>query len=424
MTQSFVFTDAGIRHLEPQSKPYERRDLGLRDSVQGLYIRVQKNGNKLFYVNYKTPEGRRKPAKLGDFPATNVKEARRLALGVKGDAAKGIDTNEKRSAGRAALVAARLAQEREKTSTVKGFLDVFEEYLHKDRRYTHPEEESKRVRRAFPSLLNKRLDKLTTADIKAWESTDAAHKQDSTIGRDLNSLGKLLSVAKVLGYIDTSPLEATARAKADYKRPKSAKPIENSEPRYLEKDEEERLREALDERDEKLADNPDEYADFLTPYVLVGMATGCRPSELLQLDWRHVDIERKQATVSWETSRKSNKTRRVPLSAEARTVLAAWGKQTGTTGLVFMEDAKDLGITTLVQRVRRALKPVAKSARIHLREFGPYDLRHHFGSWFILRGGNPLVLAQIMGHSTIDMTRRYTQLKPDHLAAALEILDK
>jgi len=46
-------------------------------------------------------------------------------------------------------------------------------------------------------------------------------------------------------------------------------------------------------------------------------------------------------------------------------------------------------------------------------------LRHTFASYFMMRGGNILVLQQILGHSTIMMTMRYAHFAPNHLDAAV-----
>lgn len=48
-------------------------------------------------------------------------------------------------------------------------------------------------------------------------------------------------------------------------------------------------------------------------------------------------------------------------------------------------------------------------------------LRHTFASHFMMRGGNILVLQQILGHSTIMMTMRYAHFAPNHLDAAVAL---
>ena len=48
-------------------------------------------------------------------------------------------------------------------------------------------------------------------------------------------------------------------------------------------------------------------------------------------------------------------------------------------------------------------------------------LRHSFASHFIMKGGNIVVLKDILGHSTIETTMRYAHLAPEHLADAVKL---
>ncbi|WP_424963882.1 tyrosine-type recombinase/integrase [Metapseudomonas otitidis] len=48
-------------------------------------------------------------------------------------------------------------------------------------------------------------------------------------------------------------------------------------------------------------------------------------------------------------------------------------------------------------------------------------LRHTFASRFVMNGGNILTLRNILGHTTLVMTMRYTHLAPDHLQDAVKL---
>ena len=65
------------------------------------------------------------------------------------------------------------------------------------------------------------------------------------------------------------------------------------------------------------------YADHLQPIVLVAMNTGLRRSELFHLRWEDIDFEAKWLTVQG-VSAKNGQTRRIPLNAEALSILEAW----------------------------------------------------------------------------------------------------
>jgi integrase len=53
-----------------------------------------------------------------------------------------------------------------------------------------------------------------------------------------------------------------------------------------------------------------------------------------------------------------------------------------------------------------------------------HDLRHHFASWFIMRGGRLEVLQRILGHATLAMTMRYAHLAPDYVRAEMVRTDR
>ena len=48
-------------------------------------------------------------------------------------------------------------------------------------------------------------------------------------------------------------------------------------------------------------------------------------------------------------------------------------------------------------------------------KFHPYALRHSFATCFLRRGGNALALQRILGHSTLEMTKRYVHLNDQDL---------
>ena len=55
-----------------------------------------------------------------------------------------------------------------------------------------------------------------------------------------------------------------------------------------------------------------------------------------------------------------------------------------------------------------------------LEDFTFHDCRHHFASWFMMRGGNLLALREILGHRDIKLTARYAHLSPGHLRTEIE----
>ena len=126
--------------------------------------------------------------------------------------------------------------------------------------------------------------------------------------------------------------------------------------RFLDANEEQRLRAALDAREERHRQERDSanqwraargydrlpdhraapFVDHLKPLVLLSLNTGLRRGELFNLERQHVDLERALLTVAGDTEgNKTAKARRVPLNTEARAVLWDWITHRQPNGLLF-----------------------------------------------------------------------------------------
>jgi len=114
--------------------------------------------------------------------------------------------------------------------------------------------------------------------------------------------------------------------------------------RFLDEEEESRLRAALrvrdaemrtargsantwrQERQKELLPSLPHFGDHLTPAVLLSMNTGLRRGEVLALRWRSIDFNRQLLTVEGAIA-KSRQTRHVPLNDEAMSILKQWREQ-------------------------------------------------------------------------------------------------
>lgn len=61
---------------------------------------------------------------------------------------------------------------------------------------------------------------------------------------------------------------------------------------------------------------------------------------------------------------------------------------------------------------------IVKSTGASVRKAGPHTFRHTFAVEFIRAGGDAFTLQRLLGHSTLDMTRRYVHLADTDLRAA------
>ena len=128
---------------------------------------------------------------------------------------------------------------------------------------------------------------------------------------------------------------------------------------------------------------------------------------------------------------------------------ARWGEAEGLT-LDKLEDGKLTFTKTKSGKNRSILIPQNLFIEIknHLKKYGAFSnsinafaralkaakielpkgqaahvLRHSFASHFVMNGGDILSLQKILGHSSIQMTMRYSHLSPDHLALAMKVVN-
>ncbi len=159
----------------------------------------------------------------------------------------------------------------------------------------------------------------------------------------------------------------------------------------------------------------EEFVDYLRPVVLVALNTGLRRGEILQLEWKDVDLDGKWITVSGAIA-KNGQTRRVPLNAEAVAILQAWRQfrsRRASAARVFPgSDGEGL------QRIDKAWRSLIEIAGIEKFRF--HDLRHYFASRLVQSGIDLNTLRELMGHADITMVLRYAHMSPDRLAMAVE----
>jgi integrase/recombinase XerD len=137
--------------------------------------------------------------------------------------------------------------------------------------------------------------------------------------------------------------------------------------------------------------------------------TGLRIDEALSLTLDDVDLDNMLLRVLG----KGGKHRMVPISAEMRRVLWRW-MQGRTASLVF---ATRSGTKLLQRNLLRDFKVFGKRLKITGVRFSFHTLRHTFAVNYIRNGGDVFRLQRVLGHSTLDMTRRYVNLQIQDLQA-------
>ncbi len=137
---------------------------------------------------------------------------------------------------------------------------------------------------------------------------------------------------------------------------------------------------------------------------------GLRREELLLLQIRDIDMERKVLTVRAENS-KIPRTRIIPLHAHVCMYLKDYLKERRhySTAFLFVSRYKDQrlsydGLDLLVKKIKATSR-----IKFHLHQF-----RHTFAVNFLKSSNNVVKLKQLMGHSDIRMTLVYLRCLPTH----------
>jgi integrase len=178
--------------------------------------------------------------------------------------------------------------------------------------------------------------------------------------------------------------------------------------RFLSDDERERLLEAC-----KRSPSPNLYVA-----VILTLSTGMRHSEVRYLTWSQVDLARGVIILS-ET--KNKECRRVSVRGLALDLLRQHAKvRRLDNNHVFPgeQNAKVGGAFHL----DRFWYPALRASGIENFRF--HDLRHCCASYLAMNGASLLEIAEVLGHKTLQMVRRYSHLAESHTAMVVESMNR
>lgn len=388
-----------LSSIKPKDKPYDVRD----DKVTGFLVRVNISGKLLYMCEF----ARGKRVTIGKVGVLTPVQARDQAREILADAIKGIDPRQN--------------NKQPSTYTLQDFLEnSYTPWVianQKDGVRTLA-----RIKRCFHELLGKKqLSEITPVLIDQWRTQRINKgKKHDTVNRDIATFKAALSKAVLWGYIEKNPIANLSLLKVD----------NSPKVRYLNKDEESRLRTALDLRQEnmrraRISANQwrtergyelfptltDDLTDHIKPMVLLSLNTGIRQGELFNLKWQEIDFDQRILSVSGEYA-KSSRTRHIPLNDEAYNALLEWRKMTSSKHLVF--ESKE---GSQFNNVRKSWLRLLKLAGIE--NFRWHDMRHHFASRLVMCGVDLNTVRELLGHSDLKMTLRYAHLAPEHKAQAV-----
>lgn len=175
--------------------------------------------------------------------------------------------------------------------------------------------------------------------------------------------------------------------------------------RFLEEDDRTKLLQACKE-----SPNP-----LLYPCVILALSSGMRQAELMGLKWPDVNL--KDGYLILHKTKNGNR-RRVPLSGLALTLLNERAKvRRLDTTLLFPSNRNPQKPIDL----RKAFLNAMEAAQI--TDFKWHDLRHCTASYLAMNGASLAEIAEILGHKTLQMVKRYAHLSDGHVSSVIESMN-
>jgi integrase/recombinase XerD len=141
--------------------------------------------------------------------------------------------------------------------------------------------------------------------------------------------------------------------------------------------------------------------------LCLAIDTGCRIDELLTVKRANVDMENLLITVKG----KGSKERTIPISLECRKVIYKFLQRhefdfvfpTRHGGKVYYRSALD------------QLKKLCREQGVNGVRTSWHTLRHGFALNHVRQGGDVFSLQRMMGHSSLEITRRYVNMNEEDL---------
>jgi integrase len=237
---------------------------------------------------------------------------------------------------------------------------------------------------------------LTPDLLSQWRDALAKTRAPASVRAYFSVLSHVLTITvKEWGWLRDNPMH-------NVRMPR----IPRGRVRYLSEDARQRLLNAC-----KGSRNP-----WLYTVVVLALSTGARKMELRRLRWPDVDVQRQVITLH-ET--KNGERCVLPLTGHAWDLLQYHALHRRTDTELLFPRQRELNKP---MDIREAWESTVKRAGI--TDFRFHDLRHSCASYLAMRGASLAEIAEVLGHKTLQMTKRYTHLSEAHTRGVVERMNR
>lgn len=152
----------------------------------------------------------------------------------------------------------------------------------------------------------------------------------------------------------------------------------------------------------------------LHDFIVLLTMTGCRPIEILTLEWANVHLSKNQFIVRNHYS-KSKRTMYKYLNNTSLRLLTE-RKANAHGRYVFTNRRTGKAYTTFTKSFARCKERAGVNCTM-------YDLRHTYASWLIQKGVGIYTIKDLLGHGDIESTMRYAHLDYAQYVNAVDLLN-
>ncbi len=238
-------------------------------------------------------------------------------------------------------------------------------------------------------------DKLLNEPSMRNNKVNDTKKSPATVNRYLAAISVVFTAAvKDWGWMEDNPMSKVRKPKEPRGRV-----------RFLSDEEREALLKACKE-----SRNSQLYT-----IVVIALSTGARMNEILGLTWKDIDFKKRRIRLE---DTKNGERRSIHLSEHSFCLIEELSKiRPINTPYVFpsLDGSKPMDI-------RDAWNKAVE--RANLEDFRFHDLRHTAASYLAMNGATLVEIAEILGHKTLDMVKKYAHLTDQHTAKLLERMNR
>jgi len=165
----------------------------------------------------------------------------------------------------------------------------------------------------------------------------------------------------------------------------------------------------------KKSENP-----YLYTVVVLALSTGMRQGEIMNLKWKDVDTT--QGRIILEDT-KNGESRAVTLTGKALKLVKEHKKlhrRIGTPMLFPSKTGYIMKDGVMLDKAMNLRKPWVKAlGEAKVEDFHFHDLRHTAASYLAMNNATLHEIAEVLGHKTLEMAKRYTHLSEAHTSSVV-----